>query len=300
MTDSLNNTPELTLIRGDYRWTPACQRAFLEELACSGSVTQACGHVAKSPRSAYDLRFRRDGAALALGWDAAILVARIVVADLLMDRALNGYEEVSVKHDDGSRVRRKQDNRLGQNLLARLDKMAQEQALAGSRAAHAQMVTGDFEAYLDLIEHGGTGAAAAMFIATRMGNSAHIDADEKQAIGCELARISAAEAMAAERARVLAERIPDMLDEEPELAAQRLSIWYDDMESCWKTNFPVHEGENNYYAHETAFFGDEDYERPLTAEEEVAHFASLTAQRQPWIDAAIAARDAWFGGKIAA
>jgi hypothetical protein len=61
-----NQTPTLTAIRNDHRWTPAFGGRFWEELACSGSVTQACAHVNKSPRSAYDLRFRRDGAALAL------------------------------------------------------------------------------------------------------------------------------------------------------------------------------------------------------------------------------------------
>jgi hypothetical protein len=78
-TSDTTAAADIITARNDYRWTPACQRAFLEELACSGSVRAACAHVAKSPRAAYGLRFRRDGAALALGWDAAILIARAVV-----------------------------------------------------------------------------------------------------------------------------------------------------------------------------------------------------------------------------
>jgi hypothetical protein len=305
---SSDPTPTLTAIRNDYRWTPACQRAFLEELACSGSVTQACVYVGKSPRSAYDLRFRRDGAALALGWDGAILLARIVVADQLMDRALEGYEEVSVKQDDGSRVRHKQDNKLGQNLLARLDRMADAQAVAGSRAAQVQLVLQDFEAYLDLIERGGTGAAAALFCVARGSDDAQFDTDEQYEIECELAQISAAEEEAEDVAR--AQRTQVILDMEPAEAAAQLEVWYDDYAKCWKTNFPAPDAAGDLTnmldnwddadTEQSAFFGDEDYERTLTPQELTAHFAALANVRQPWIDAAIIARDAWFGGKVAA
>lgn len=299
MTQFSHTNPELTAIRNDYRWTPACQRAFLEELAVTGSVTQACKHIEKSPRSAYDLRFRRDGAALALGWDAAILVARVAVSGLLMDRVIDGYDEVTVTQDDGSRVRRKYDNKLGQHLLARLDKMAEGQALRNSTQAHVQMISQDFEAYLDLIERGGTGAQAALFCTARSADDDHIAMDEEYVIGCELDRISAAEDHKIEQ-------IPDMLDEEPEVAAQRLSVWYDDYKNKWKTNFPLADGlcaadccdEDGDELTEISFFGDADYERRLTSAEEAAHLAALTKIRQPWIDAAATARDAWFGNVI--
>jgi hypothetical protein len=51
---------------------------------------------------------------------------------------------------------------------------------------------------------------------------------------------------------------------------------------------------------EIGFFGDVDYERTLTLTEEAAHLEALQRKRQPWIDAAITARDAWFGEKMAA
>ena len=285
----------LKAVRADYRWSAACQRLFLEELACTGSVTRACAHIGKSPRSAYMLRFRRDGAALALGWDAAILVARVVVADLLMERALDGYQEVTVKQDDGSRMRQKVDNRLGLNLLMRLDKMAEGQAMRNSAQAHVQIISQDFNAYLDLIERGGTGAQAALFCIARSIDDDHIAMDEEYVIGCELDRISAAEERAA--------KVPDMLDEEPELAAQRLSVWYDDHELRWKTNFPAPEVGGDGEKHdldETVCFGDPDYERALTPDEKSAHLAALSQIRKPWHDAAAVARDAWFGVKAAA
>ena len=159
--------PDMTAIRNDYRWTPQCQRAFLEALAFGGSVMRAAKEVNKSPRSAYDLRFRRDGAAFRLGWDAAILVSRDVVQDMLMDRAVNGYEEVTSKLDDGTTMRGKFDNRLGMGLLGRLDRMAEAQALKGSRTAQVMLVVQDFESFLDLIERGGKGAEAALFFEAR-------------------------------------------------------------------------------------------------------------------------------------
>jgi hypothetical protein len=291
---------DIITARNDYRWTPACQRAFLEELACSGSVKAACAHVAKSPRAAYGLRFRRDGAALALGWDAAILIARAVVEDTLMDRVLNGWEEVSIQQDDGRRVRQKQDNRLGLGLLARLDRMAEGQAVANSHQAQVQLVRQDFEAYLDLIGSGGTGAAAALFCAARGADDAHVAADEEYGIERELDRICDAEA---EKAYATGQR-QAMLDMDPDKAAQRLEVWYDDFAKSWKTNFPAYGSEDDVEdildswddTEQSAFFGDEDYERALTHEELSAHIAALNAMRKPWIDAGIAARNAWFGG----
>jgi hypothetical protein len=280
----------MTEIRNDYRWTPACQRAFLEELVCTGSVLRSTKHVGKSPRSAYNLRFRRDGAAFRLGWDAAILISRDIIHDMLLDRAVNGYEEVTSKLDDATTMRGKFDNRLGYNLLGRLDRLAEAQALGGSRDAQLQLIVQDFESFLDLIERGGKGSEAALFVAARDQDAlAEPSLDEERAIDCELGRISAGE-----------EVVPDMFDEAPELAAQRLSVWYDDERACWMTNFPMASDAMCDFVSETGFFGDEDYERTLSDAEETAHLAALRRERQPWIDAAAAARDAWFADKMAA
>jgi hypothetical protein len=276
---------ELTEVRNDYRWTPQCQRAFLEALVCTGSVMRAAKEVSKSARSAYDLRFRRDGAAFRLGWDAAILVSRDVINDMLMDRAVNGYEEITVRQDDGSVMRGKFDNRLGQGLLARLDRIAEAQAIKGSRNAQVHLICQDFESFLDLIERGGKGSEAALFFEARDPSSP----ESQTAFDCELDRISAAENI-----------IPEMMDEEPELAAQRLSVWYDEEECEWRTNYPKAEGQEGLYVTETGIFGDPDYERTLSDAEESAHLVALAHERGPWIDAAAKARDAWFGEKMAA
>lgn len=305
----------MTAIRKDYRWTPACQRAFLEELACYGSVTRATQYVEKSARAAYALRFRAEGAAFRLGWDAAILVARDRLADMLMDRSINGYEQFTQKEEDGTRRHGKFDNRVSMHMLSRLDRIAEREALTGSRDAQVQLVVQDFEAFLDLIANGGKGAEASLFFEAREPDDG--DGDYlRYEIEHELAQISADEEEAE------AERAPEHLtDEQPEAAAARMGVWWDAKWEKWFTNFPIapedrseedftcaDDGVSRFMCEQTApvgivqigAFGHHGYRRTLTAAEEKAHYAKIEANLAPWTEAAQAAREMWFGEKLAA
>jgi hypothetical protein len=265
-------------IRNDYRWTPACQRAFLEELACVGSVTRAAAHVGKSVRSAYSLRFRHDGAAFRLGWDAAVLIARAVLADMLMDRAICGYEEMVVRQDDGVIVRGRFDNRLSMGVLCRLDRIAGAQEARGSMAAQVQMVAQDFGRFLDVIENGGTMEAAERFLLEQ----------EASAIECELAQNSAAVAAASAATG-------DLRDMPEEAALAKLSVWYCEDSYEWKTNFPPGSADDAACVEEYGRFGDKYYQRTLTFAEEEAHFAALDARTANLRAAAHLAREQWLG-----
>lgn len=277
----------LSEIRNDYRWTPPCQRAFLEELAATGSVMRACQHVGKTARGAYGFRHRREGAAFRLGWDAAVLIARCVVEGTLLDRAMNGYQVVTSKDPDGTTMRGTFDNRLGQGLLTRLDRIANEQPQVGSMAAQVQLVSQDWETFLELIAGGGTGAAAALFCAAR---SPEPGPDDKTGIHRELAQFSAAE--------------DEAEAEEPELTpeeqAEELSVWWSESANRWKTNFPPAAEGTGGLVIETGSFGDDFYERTLTREEEAAQKVVEAARLLPLQTAALAAREAWFGGKVVA
>lgn len=55
-------------------WTPAARASFLETLARSGVVTDACKEVQRSSQAAYALRNR--DLLFAAGWDAALSMAR--------------------------------------------------------------------------------------------------------------------------------------------------------------------------------------------------------------------------------
>jgi hypothetical protein len=305
-------------IRRDYRWTPVCQRAFLMEIACTGSVTRAARYVNKTPRSAYDLRHRRDGAAFALGWDAAMQVARVALADMLMDRAISGYDESYIRKDDGTVVRSKYDNRLGIGLLNRLDRMAESHATRPGRDAQIALIAQDFENFLDMIARGGTGAEAALFFAARGDVPWHdkqgkLSAGIPHAIQCELAQNSAD--FAGDAAAEI----------DPETQVAQMRVWFDAARDCWCTNFPPpvadqdplagqeddedeiddddiyddefdididDEGDVTEFGH----FGSPSYFRTLSPAEVAAQQARMCAQMAPLYVAAQAARADWFAG----
>jgi hypothetical protein len=193
-----------------YHWTPALERKFVECLADTGSVTEACKEVSMSRRAAYDHKRRGAGFAFRIGWDAAVLLARDVVADELLDRALAGQWTETVKDPETGRTRRfAQDRPLGLALLNRLDRMCHVQADEGSFHMAAQIVSQDFEAFLDLMSEDAVKSASVTDVRTflslrqeawRVGDQlpsedfvptkAEVVAAEEAAIQCEVAENS--------------------------------------------------------------------------------------------------------------
>lgn len=295
-------------------WSPARQRHFLETLAATGVIRTACDAAQITPRSAYSLRIRRDGAAFRLGWDAAILIARARLADDLLARALTGHEDVIRKDLDANEItRHRHDNRLAMSMLARLDRMA-DSPPEGSDAALARVVAQDFAAYLDMLcpedqaqsasltpavhdadlldpampdappalEDAAAalspGASAALFVAARMalheGNKAQPYPLNER---CELR--------------------PPLVDRAtlpPDEAAARLrGAWWDHEREAWRTDYPA---PPDFEGNESDEIYDIDaYERDLTPQESEALAALDAAQRRPYEDAAARARDAFFG-----
>lgn len=146
-------------------WTADRQRAFLEHLADGHTVGDACALVGLSPASAYALRRQARGQAFALGWRAALLVAREALADTFLARALNGQVDTYTRPDGAEVTRHRYDNRLGMTLLARLDRQAEGAGDADSCAA--RLVAGEFDAYLDCVAHDAAPARAGLFLARR-------------------------------------------------------------------------------------------------------------------------------------
>ncbi|HTM95310.1 MAG TPA: hypothetical protein VL100_05785 [Croceibacterium sp.] len=120
------------------------QVRFLEALALWGSVRAACRAVPAAPQTVY--RHRRASHDFALAWDAAMLVARPHVEDVLSDRALNGVEEPVFYHGEEIARRRRFDSRLLLAHLARLDKADERDEVRD--------VAGDFDAALDRLARG--------------------------------------------------------------------------------------------------------------------------------------------------
>ena len=147
------------------RWTPDNQRRFLELVADGNPVEFAARFLGLSPQSAYALRRTARGAAFALGWRAAALIARDAIADRLLERALGGQTE-TVTRPDGSEITRfRYDNRLAATLLRRLDRQVEEATDADTRAART--VAAEFDAFLDIVAQEDGAARAGLFLARR-------------------------------------------------------------------------------------------------------------------------------------
>lgn len=136
-------------------FTPERQVAFLGLLAHHGNVRAACAAIGLSPQAAY-LRKRRDGA-FAQGWEAALLLARESVEQVLADRALNGVTETIWYRGEVVGQRRRFDNRLLLAHLARLDRL--HDAAAAGDAARAQGTAAYFDEFLGALLDGTADAA---------------------------------------------------------------------------------------------------------------------------------------------
>lgn len=115
---------ELSAAAHHNSWTPARKAAFLHHLAEKGNVRSAAARVGLSHQSAYVAR-RRDRA-FRLGWEAALVLAREVAAQVLATRALDGIEEPVWFRGENVGIRVRHDSRLLLAHLARLDKAAEE------------------------------------------------------------------------------------------------------------------------------------------------------------------------------
>lgn len=278
----------------DYHWSPANQRAFLEHLSTTGNITAAAKSVGMSKQSAHALCGRGKGAAFRLGWDAAVLMARRRMESELLERALEGQEETYERDADSGRVTRTRvHNGLSMAMLARLDRMALGRNDVPAETAMARIVSQDFDAYLDLIEAGGEGGAAMLFVAARDGGLYSLagktidvseDDSENFAMHGQLAQIPEGSAEDEET-----EPEPEL---SPEESAAEMSVWYCDHASGWRTDFPP---PPDFYGEEDGEFGDEGYERELSEEEAECRSAQAEAEIAPLIEAGEAARRAWFG-----
>ncbi|MFZ2998259.1 hypothetical protein [Sphingobium sp.] len=250
-------------------WSPALQRTFLETLAATGVVTQACEAVGLTPRSAYNLRIHRDGAAFRLGWDAAILIARARLADDLLARALTGCTDTIRKDEDNFEVtRHRHDNRLAMSMLARLDRMA-DSPPEGTDAALAP------------------GASAALFIAARMALHTPAQPAQKRDIWPSQQRCE------------LPEPTVDLMTLPPHEAVTRMrGVWWDEERAGWRTDFPAppdFDGDLNDDAQADADYDIDYYERDLTPQEDAVWTQIQSDLYRPFAHAAARARDAYFG-----
>jgi hypothetical protein len=142
-------------------WTPQRQAAFLMTLAQTGLVSQACKVAEMSASSAYALRREPRGWAFHLGWQAAHLIARDRLEDVLLEAAISGVEAVTTRLDGVTR-RRVLNGGLSMGMLNRLD--ARLATLDDVALGAARSVASAFEAFICLVLDDGDVEAIAAFL----------------------------------------------------------------------------------------------------------------------------------------
>lgn len=101
-------------------WSAGRRAAFLSHLADHGVVEDAARSVGKHVSGGYALRRGARGYAFNLGWEAALIIARRIVADRLMAAAIRGEESRWVREDNVTTYVR-QNTRLSLTLLNRVN-----------------------------------------------------------------------------------------------------------------------------------------------------------------------------------
>ncbi|ARS27330.1 hypothetical protein [Sphingomonas sp. KC8] len=316
-------------------WTPDRQRAFLEAVSEGHTVEAACRIVGLSVASAYALRRRASGAAFAIGWQAACLQARERLADILLSRAIDGQTETITRANGDVIERHRHDNRLATAMLTRLDRLADTRVGEGTHQAARMVAQEFDAFLDLIERDAGPARAGLFLGARAMdGEEGDLDpvialgrADRWLRSGAALAgEVDVADLDPAMRDQWTADQwaraeaaglvqfavapapacAPPDADGNPQLpqlegqedadadadAEPRPPVWWDEDMEMWSTSFPPPPGFDGF---QEGQFGDPDYERALSPEEE----AVAEAPRRAAVDARrireAQDRDHWFG-----
>ena len=120
-------------------WTADRQRRFIEHLALTGNVGEACALVGVASSSAYRLKNKAGAESFSRAWDAAVRLASTRLTAILLDRAVNGRVERHYKDGELVMERRIPSDYLLSWVVARLNPL-----MFGSPTAQAlAAATGD-------------------------------------------------------------------------------------------------------------------------------------------------------------
>lgn len=287
-------------------WTPARQQAFLTALADGHTVESACALVGLSPASAYALRRRPAGAAFALAWRAACLLARDALADVLIRRVIDGHTDTYTRANGETITRHRYDHRLAVAMLTRLDRLADAPAAPRASAAAGQgpcapgphasaphaadaarLVAADWDRFVALLAHDDPTTAATAFVATASASAAPTAA--APASGSEVAADGAHDGMC-EVPQLRPHSAPQNGHAAPAAAAD--PVVRDPRSDEWITWFPPPPG---FGGRTHGDYGDADYHRTLSPAESAVHQRRRAAAVAALAARDGAARDTWFG-----
>ncbi len=261
-------------------WTPAARASFLDMLAKSGVVTDACREVQRSSQAAYALRNR--DRLFAAGWDAALSMARTRLADELFHRAVNGNVDQIWK--DGAVVaeRHRHDNRLSIAVLNRLDSRCDRDERNG---APTLRLVERWDSYLAALAEDRIADVEALLAPPELAAPAPSVASFGQ--GNDSMLIHQLHQLRAGRA----------LDEEGDIGDSESEdedrVWIE--YHSWRTNFPP---PDDFIGDENGDYGEEDYNRQCTPEERALldrrYPDAFIDERACSLEADAAKRDNWF------
>jgi hypothetical protein len=120
-------------------WTGEKMAIFCETLAETAVVAEACAAAGMSISGAYAARRRNP--AFAAAWDAALAIARERLADTLLARSMEGNVEQIYRDGELVGERHFLDNRLGLQILRRLDRLAESVRTPTVRAERSRGTT---------------------------------------------------------------------------------------------------------------------------------------------------------------
>jgi len=251
-------------------WNGECMAIFCETLAETAVVAEACEVAGKSISGAYALRRRNP--AFAAAWDAALTIARERLADTLLARSMEGNIEQIWKDGEIVGERHLLDNRLGLQILRRLDRLADSVRSPMVRAEPRRSVPAPRSQPFDwtlAVEALRTGDDAGVARALALGD------------GDKVEEVHGAPNLP----------LPPDEPEEIDLSHRFWESWRDG-EKTWFTDFPPPPGFTGY---ESCGWGDPDekYERECTPEEAEILEADAARTREAERTEDEALRDEW-------
>ena len=271
--------PQLTAlptIRHD-GWTGEKMAIFCETLAETAVVAEACDAARMGISGAYAAR--RRNSVFAAAWDAALTIARERLADTLLARSMEGNIEQIYKDGELVGERHVLDNRLGLQILRRLDRMAEHNMCSCGGRSPVRSKTLD-----PCVRRGAQTIDWALAVdALRTGDD--------ESVAKALALIDGDEVEEVEGAP----NLPLCDDEEDEALDLTDRCWKDGIDDIWMTDFPPQADFTGYESRPYDDIGDEERYVRVCTEEEVA-ILEADAERARAAERAEdeQLRDAWF------
>ena len=249
-------------------WTGDKMAIFCETLAETAVVAEACEAARMGISGAYAARRRNP--VFAAAWDAALIIARERLADTLLARSLEGNIEQIWRDGELVGERHLIDNRLGLQILRRLDRRADATTVRPERSR-------------------GAGPSAQPFDWTLAVEALRTGDDEGVARALALIESNEVEEVEGDPNLPLRHDEDDTLD-----LSDR--CWRDPIDTdIWLTDFPPPAGFTGYESRDyDDIYDDEAYVRACTEEEVAILEADERAARAAERAEEEELRDAWF------